>query len=169
MRTHSALALIFFVFVAFLGCQKSDDTPEDSAAMKPANNMKKMEWIVGTWQRETARGAMFENWKVVNDSVWEGMAYRVAGSDTIVLEKLSLVMRGDDIFYVPVVPHNPGPVYFRLIEQSDNDVKFINPEHDFPQTIIYRKISDDSIHAKIQGINEEEETTVDFYFKRTGK
>lgn len=149
-----------------LGCQKSDETQSNSAGKKSTNDLKKLEWILGTWQRETTHGLMFEDWKMINDSFWEGKSFRLAANDTIILEKLSLVVMDDNLFYVPVVSHNPGPVYFRMIEQSVDKAVFINPEHDFPQTIIYRRISDDSLHARIEGKNEGVESSVDFYLRR---
>ena len=149
-----------------LGCQKNDETQADSGGKKSTSDLKKLEWILGTWERETTHGMMFEGWKVINESFWEGKSFRLAANDTIILEKLSLVVMDDNLFYVPVVSHNPGPVYFRMIEQSADKAVFVNPEHDFPQTIIYRRISDDSLHARIEGKNEGVESSVDFYFRR---
>jgi hypothetical protein len=164
VKLHIVYALM--IGTILLGCQKSEDTEVDSGAKKSASDLKKLEWILGTWQRETTHGLMFEDWKVINESFWEGKSFRLAGNDTIILEKLSLVVMDDNLFYVPVVSHNPGPVYFRMIEQSADKAVFVNPEHDFPQTIIYRRISDDSLHARIEGKNEGEESSVDFYFRK---
>jgi len=167
--TNPFFASILMIVAIFLSCQKSDDAKTDSVQNKSTTDLRKLEWILGTWQRETSHGMMFENWKVINDNFWEGKAFRLAAKDTIILEKLSLVIMDDNVFYVPVVSHNSGPVYFRMIEQSKDKVVFVNPEHDFPQTIIYRKISDDSLHARIEGMNESVESGIDFYFERSEK
>lgn len=168
MIRRSQLQFFFIILMTIISmnCQKSDDAKTDSGKNQSTTDLKKLEWILGTWQRETSHGMMFENWKVVNDNFWEGKAFRLAANDTIILEKLSLVIMDDNVFYVPVVSHNPGPVYFRMIEQSKDKAVFVNPEHDFPQTIIYRRISGDSLHARIEGMNEGVETGMDFYFKR---
>lgn len=168
-KSNPHLSVIILILVISLNCQKSSDRKTNASEGEPAAALKNLEWIVGTWQRETSRGMMFENWKIINDNFWEGKSFRLAANDTIILEKLSLVIIDDNIFYVPVVSHNPGPVYFRMIEQSNDKIVFANPEHDFPQIIIYRKISDDSLHARIEGINEGVESAVDFYFKRVDK
>jgi hypothetical protein len=160
---------VLMIGIILLGCPKSDDTAVDTEGNVSSRDLGKLDWILGTWERKTSHGVMFEDWKVINDNFWEGKSFRLAANDTIILEKLSLVVLDDNVFYVPVVSHNPAPVYFRMIEQSKDKAVFVNPEHDFPQTIIYRKISDDSLHARIEGMNKGVESGVDFYFKRTDK
>jgi len=166
LRTHTACIPLALIFIISLSCQKSDETRLDSTEDSSISDLEKLEWIVGTWQRETSRGTMFEDWKVANDTLWQGKAFRLTEGDTLIIERLSLEIMRDEIFYVPVVPHNEGAVYFRMIEQSPEKVVFENPEHDFPQRIIYMKISDDSLHARIEGINEGVDSAVDFYYKR---
>ena len=165
-KSNAHFSVIILILFISLNCQKDGDRKSNANDGEPVAALKNLEWIVGTWQRETSRGITFESWKIINDNFWEGKAFRLAVNDTVILEKLSLVNIDDNIFYVPVVPHNPGSVYFRMIEQSDDKVVFVNPEHDFPQTIIYRKISDDSLHARIEGMNEGVELGLDFYFRR---
>ena len=166
MKIFKLLIYALIIWAILLGCQKSDDTQLDSGGKKSASDLKELEWILGTWERETSHGLMFEDWKVINATFWEGKSFRLAANDTIILEKLSLVVMDGNLFYVPVVSHNPGPVYFRMIEQTKGKAVFVNPEHDFPQTIIYRRISDDSLHARIEGKNKGEDSRVDFYFRR---
>jgi len=166
IRQATAIAIISAVVSNFVNCQKNDDSQMDPNQNKSEIHLENLEWIVGTWQRETSRGTMFEDWKVANDTLWQGKAFRLTEGDTLIIERLSLEIMRDEIFYVPVVPHNEGAVYFRMIEQSPEKVVFENPEHDFPQRIIYMKISDDSLHARIEGINEGVDSAVDFYYKR---
>ena len=158
--------VLISIVVIFLCCQKGIEKEKNMEDQKPVFALKNLEWIVGTWKQETSRGTTYESWQMINDSFWQGQDYRVTGIDTVVMEKLSLEITDDGVFYVPVVPHNEGAVYFKMIEQSPNKVIFENPAHDFPQRIIYMKISNDSLHARIEGINEGEESAVDFYFSR---
>ena len=59
--------------------------------------------------------------------------------DTTVLEAIELYHQDDHFWYVPVVPdqNNSLPVLFILISSEDNHFVFENPDHDFPQRIIY--------------------------------
>jgi hypothetical protein len=165
LRIHKAFIFVSLIIALGLGCQKSENTRMD-VVRSESTDLKDLEWIVGTWQRQTSRGTMYENWKMVNDTIWRGRAYRLAETDTMILEELSLEIRNDEIFYVPVVPHDKGAVYFKMIKKFPDTVIFENPDHDFPQRIIYMKMPNDSLHARIEGMDEGVETSTDFYFKR---
>lgn len=165
-RSSPGLFAFILMIVIFINCHENKGTEKNMRKSEPIATLKDMKWIIGTWQLETSRGTMYERWKMVNDSLWEGKGYRVAETDTMILEELSLEIIDDEVFYVPVVPHNEGAVYFKMIEKYPDKVVFENPEHDFPQRIIYMRMPNDSLHAIIEGMNKGIESGADFYFKR---
>jgi hypothetical protein len=57
-------------------------------------------------------------------------------------------------------------VYFRLVKQDSLTTVFENPVHDFPTRIIYRQVTPDSLHARIEGQRKGKETGFDFVFGR---
>lgn len=168
MPNKLTIGFIILILVVVVLCNRRNGGEGEMSAkyQKPVAILKSMEWIAGTWKQETSPGPTYESWRMINDSLWKGKGFRVSRTDTVLLEKLSLEVIDGEIFYVPVVPHNEGAVYFKMIEQSPNKVKFENPTHDFPQRIIYMKISNDSLHARIEGMNDGVETSMDFYFRR---
>ena len=168
-KLYSCLSILVVITFILFNCQKKSEREKAVSDSTTVTTLKNLEWIVGTWQQETSRGLMFETWKIISDSLWKGKAYHLVESDTMILETLSIEVKDDDIYYVPVVPHNKGAVYFKLIEQSDDKVIFENPEHDFPQRIIYIDTSNDSLHVRIEGSNKGVESGRDFYFKRVVK
>jgi hypothetical protein len=74
-------------------------------------------------------------------------------NDTISSESIQLVQEGDKLLYVPVVrKQNEGKrVVFTLSFSTDNQLVFENPQHDFPQKILYTLINNDSLLAEISG------------------
>jgi len=50
---------------------------------------------------------------------------------------------------------------------NKSEIAFENPEHDFPQHIIYRKVNADSLVAHIEGMEDGTEKHFDFPMKRT--
>jgi hypothetical protein len=49
-------------------------------------------------------------------------------------------------------PKSAPPMPFRLKELGPGQrVVFENPEHDFPQRILYWKTDDDALHARVEG------------------
>jgi hypothetical protein len=108
---------------------------------------------MGRWVNKSKEGLLIENWEKTNDSLYNGESYFVIAGDTLFSEKISLEQKGGDVYYIPVVrnQNNGKAVPFRMTLGDSTQMIFENKEHDFPQKIIYRKISKDSIVAEIYG------------------
>lgn len=126
------------------------------------------EWMLGTWmQKESADAISYEQWEKTSDTRYAGRAFTVVGSDTAFSESIELVVDGQDIYYKPNVSHNAGPVPFKMIEFSGQKAIFENPAHDFPKTIVYEMLND-TLHARIAGLNKGVFGAKDFYLTRLG-
>ncbi|MCL9807689.1 DUF6265 family protein [Flavobacterium amniphilum] len=117
------------------------------------NNLKKAEWLIGTWKNKTPKGSMFESWVKVNDFEFSGESYLVKKDGLFTLETISLVQEKDSLYYIPTVKdqNNGLPVRFALKTISDTKILFENQKHDFPQVISYTKVNSDSLVAEISG------------------
>jgi hypothetical protein len=62
--------------------------------------------------------------------------------------------------------NNQQPVYFKLISKEDGRYIFENKEHDFPQRVIYHLVSNDAVHARIEGVRNGQERGSDFKYSR---
>jgi hypothetical protein len=133
------------------------------------NDIKKAQWLIGTWQNETSRGIIYEKWTQVNENELAGKSFFINENDTIVFETIRLIQELDGLFYIPMVKNqNEGlPVRFALQSISDSTMVFENPEHDFPQIITYTKMNADSLVAEISGINNGQERKRMFPMKRS--
>jgi len=80
--------IIAILMVTSIGCQS--DKTSHSRVSKEDVTINDFNWLVGTWKRETRKGMLFESWKIVNDSLLSGFSYGVSGSDTTLLETLSI-------------------------------------------------------------------------------
>jgi hypothetical protein len=166
MKVTFAVVWIFYTLIlTLLSC--GTDKTNHAGASKNVVIINDFNWLVGTWKRETSKGMLFESWKMVDDSLLSGFSYGVTGSDTTLLETLSIENIKGDFFYIPVVEDNQGPVFFRLTEFDKNRYVFENPDHDYPQRIIYRKLGSDSLNARIEGTDEGKFQAVDFYFRKS--
>ena len=52
--------------------------------------------------------------------------------------------------------------------RSANELIFENPQHDFPQRVIYRLQTDGSLLGRIEGVSKGKEKAVDFPMTRAG-
>jgi hypothetical protein len=122
----------------------------------------------GVWVMKTKNGFLAERWDKINDSLLRNQAYKIVGTDTTLLEHVELNRIGAEINYISLVANenNGQAVLFKLTESKNGQFIFSNPQHDFPQRIIYHLISKDSLHAWIDGKLNGKEIKKDFYYTR---
>lgn len=135
---------------------------------EPQSEIKKAEWLIGTWENKTPGGSIYETWSKTNNDEFFGKSYMLKDKDTVVFETIRLVQQKDSLFYIPAVKNqnNGLPVRFGLKTISDTGLVFENPQHDFPQVISYTKINADSLVAEISGTKNGRERKQTFPMKR---
>ena len=137
---------------------------------KGKNKLTQLSWMLGKWQMQTNGGAIIEEWAKSSDSLWQGVSYAVSHyGDTQFAENIKLNYVNDQLVYLPTVSdqNENKEVSFAEKSFSDSLVVFENMDHDFPQRIIYKKISDTSILAAIEGIQNGQSRREEFaYIKK---
>jgi hypothetical protein len=130
--------------------------------------MQLFELTGGTWIMSVPEGFICEQWREVDDHHLKGRSFKIIGTDTTVLETMTLVEKDNHISYDPVVANNGNDknVNFPLASSQNNTFIFSNPQHDFPQRIIYQFVSKDSLHAWIDGKYNGKEIKKDYYYRR---
>jgi hypothetical protein len=140
---------IVFAFVGIAGLISCKNNSAESKYSK----LKKMDWLVGTWENKMPEGLLKETWAKENDSTYSGNAYFINPKDTVHFESIKLVQTGEDIHYIATATgqNNDEPVEFKLTSEIESTFIFENPAHDYPQKITYKKINDKSLVATISG------------------
>ena len=92
----------------------------------------------------------WEIWQQHEDGL-SGIGFTLNNGDTTFIEKLSIILNNDGLFYVADIPHNLAPTYFKLTNHKNDSWTFENPDHDFPKIITYRRISTSMMNCTIQG------------------
>lgn len=118
--------------------------------------LQKANWFLGRWKNNSPEGNLSESWVKQNDSTFNGESYFVIENDTVFAESIQLEERNNQLLYVVTVPNQneEKPVAFTLTKESSNQLIFENPNHDFPNTIIYNKVGKDSLVAEISGMKD---------------
>lgn len=124
--------------------------------------------LEGLWRMTTPMGPLFEEWKKLTDNHLTGKSYTVKGKDTIVLENIVLKEEGKQVYYIPTVKNqnNAKPVAFTMVSDTDESYVFEFMAHDYPQRIIYRFVTNDSVVARIEGNVKGKEKWSEFYYTR---
>ncbi len=136
--------------------------------IKHPGDIKKAEWLIGTWENKTPKGSIYETWSKEHDNEFSGKNYIVNGKDTLVFETIRLVQEQDGLYYIPTVKgqNNNSPVRFSTKTILEDQLVFENPEHDFPQIISYTRITADSLVAQISGSKNGQKREQAFPMKR---
>lgn len=132
------------------------------------NNMNELQQLTGTWRMQTAKRTIYESWQKAGSTSMLGRSFFIRGTDTVVMENIELSQKEKDIYYIPIVSNQNGgqPTSFKLVSSANKTFVFENPEHDFPQRVIYHLVSKDSVHAWIEGKNKGKDARSDFYYSR---
>jgi hypothetical protein len=125
--------------------------------------------LVGRWESTDARTQQIEEWAVDQGKDLRGKGFVMEGADTSYIEFLSIKFEGNTpVYSAQVSNQNKGDVIpFRMSAQSKDVIEFSNPEHDFPQKIVYRLQNDSMLQAYIEGPRNNSTTRVTFDFKRS--
>ena len=107
-------------------------------------------WLAGCWELRTATRVTTEMWMAPSGNVMLGASRTVSGGTTREFEFLRLSVRGDTLVYT-AIPSGQQQTDFKSVGSGASPLVFENPAHDFPQRIIYRRSSADSLVARIEG------------------
>jgi hypothetical protein len=110
----------------------------------------RLSWIAGCWEGRTANRVYTEQWMKPDGGLMLGMSRTVIGDRATEFEFLQIRQDGGGVAYV-AKPSRQAEASFKLVRQADREAVFENPEHDFPQRIIYRLQADGSLVARIEG------------------
>ena len=149
--------LILLLWIAYTQATSQD------VSKKTAENFKKLKWIEGTWLRTDNKPGQsgHERWLQSTPHELRGYGVTMKEQDTLFVEKLRILIREDNLYYVADVPENQQPVYFKLTEITNAGFVCENPDHDFPKKIAYQ-MERGVLTATISGAGK----SMSFLFKR---
>lgn len=149
MKNLVAIVLLCSLF----SCQRVYRNKKDKHATHD-HKLKQIGWMVGKWEMKTPEGTITEEWQQASDKQLTGISYMITqAGDTPFRESIKLNYEGDSLYYKPTVSNQNEGKEIQFSEKSiaDNIVVFENKRHDFPQRIIYKRTSDSTIVATIEG------------------
>lgn len=133
------------------------------------NPSKTFEFVLGSWEMQTPKGKIVEQWSEGADKILKGKSYRInAKGDSVLSETLQIRKIGKDLFYCSTVANqNDGKeVCFKLISTKDRIYIFEDKDHDFPQRIVYQNLGKNEMLAWIEGELNGKSRKSEFRYKR---
>ncbi|MBP6834360.1 MAG: hypothetical protein KA978_26475 [Deltaproteobacteria bacterium] len=77
----------------------------------------------------------------------------IVGERTVFFEFLRVEATGAGIVYI-AMPRGGAATSFRLESASGTEAVFVNPDHDFPSRIVYRRAADGALVTRVEGVED---------------
>ncbi len=137
-----------------------------ACTLKPKPMIQHPHFLPGLWE-STGNIRLFEEWWIINDSNLAGRSFSNNGNDTLLLETMELKQTGGKWFYVALVAgqNESRAVSFTMTDAADAMV-FENPDHDYPNRIIYKLEADTLLYARTE--NMASNKVKEFSFRKIG-
>jgi hypothetical protein len=132
--------------------------------MADDGSLEPVAWLAGTWL--TDDGETEEVWTTPRGGTMLGVNRTVVAGVLRHFEHLRIASEEGAIFY-HASPVRQAPARFRLVEQGERLV-FEDPEHDYPQRIVYRRLAVDRLEAGIEGSDEGRPKSSRWPMRRSG-
>lgn len=140
--------------IVFSSCGNENQTTENSS--ENVINIESVRFLEGVWVDRKTFGFkepptyIMEKWTSYPDSL-SGAGYSLIGSDTVLMEYISIQMINDKLTYI-ARPNGQSMVSFSLIESGNGQFVFENKANDFPQKLLYQKLPNDSLSITLEGV-----------------
>lgn len=173
-RPSSTLPAIALCMMLVLSAHPQAQTATPAAAVAPVADgatIGAMAWLSGCWTGIVNQRAFREQWSPLQGGMMLGTGHTVHQGKTQSYEQLRLEARPDGVYYV-ALPSGQKEAAFKLVSTTTDDrdliFTFANPEHDFPQRIIYRQGTEGWLYATIEGKMKGEDRKVIYPMRRVG-
>ena len=116
------------------------------------HSVSELSWLSGHWRTPSnGKSQVEEHWTEPAGASMIGMGRTVQGERTTEFEFLRIDQRADGIYYVATLNGRCPATDFKLVQLTESEVIFANPQHDFPKRIIYKRAGPDTVTASIDG------------------
>jgi hypothetical protein len=135
-------------------------------AQTPKPTVNDLSWLSGCWEANRNGREISEQWMKPSGQIMLGMGRTVANRKTVEFEFMQIREDKDGNLYYVAKPSGQAEAAFKLIKLENRGAVFENPEHDFPQRVMYRLQPDGSLIARIEGTVKGQARGIDYPMKR---
>ncbi len=123
-------------------------------------------WLTGCWASTTGEPGSGEQWSAPAGGSMLGTGRTIKDSKTVAYEFLVIHETSDGGVVYIASPNGEGKTAFGLVFLEKRAAIFENPNHDFPQRLIYKLEQDGTLSARIEGKVKDEQRGVGFAMKK---
>ncbi|NCF72890.1 MAG: hypothetical protein GWP67_05230 [Gammaproteobacteria bacterium] len=131
-----------------------------------AENISNLTWLSGCWAYDDQDSGSGEYWMSPAGGTMLAVSRSVRDGRTVAFEYLRISEDDEHSLILFASPSGQSQGQFYLASLTDKEIVFENPEHDFPQRIIYRLRDNDRLLGRIEGQSDGQPVGVDFPMTR---
>jgi hypothetical protein len=139
--------------------------PTPARAAATTESLSRISWMIGCRAGIEAAPGTIERW-TSDGAEMHGISESGAVPDRRVLERMTIAVTKDGTLEFTASPRGQDTATFTMTGLTDDEIVFENPDHDFPQRLIYRLISESELLGRIEGDIDGQERSVDFPMRR---
>ncbi|MGQ0760645.1 MAG: DUF6265 family protein [Acidobacteriota bacterium] len=137
-----------------------------ASAQSPNRTLNDLSWLAGCWEANIRGREVNEQWMKPAGGIMLGMARTVAQGKAAEFEFTQIREDKDGAIYYVAKPSGQPEASFILLKLQNKEAVFENPQHDFPQRIIYRLQPDGSLFARVEATVKGQTRGIDYPYKR---
>ena len=131
-----------------------------------AQPVERMAWLAGCWRGDFGEAGTVEQWLQPAGGIMLGMSRTVRQGKTADYEFMQLRQLPNGVLAFVPQPSGRPPTVFQLVSMSALEAVFENPEHDFPQRVVYSRPEESRLLARIEGTRNGANRRIEFNFSR---
>jgi hypothetical protein len=121
-----------------------------------------LDWLAGYWLSCDEGVEVSETWSNRRGGIMLGTSI-TSGDDSFGWEQTRIEADdGELVFHAQ--PRSQPPAAFRLVRSAPGEAVFENPDHDFPQRVIYRR-NGDRLTGRIEGRSGGREQAMEWHYR----
>lgn len=122
--------------------------------------------LAGCWEQIVPNGRTVEQWMSEEGGLLLGMSRTVRDGKAREYEFLRIDRDPTGKLRYVAQPSGQAEATFMLKSLTEDTVVFENPQHDFPQRILYKRVDKDTLVARIEGSVAGKARSADFPYRR---
>jgi hypothetical protein len=147
--------------------------PASPPTRGPVVELEKLNWLMGVWRHIPGEEFEFEqHWSSPVDDSMMGM-FRLVSDEKVVVYEFLLLEKLPEGLFLRIRHYRPGmlevsrfPYRLKLIEESDRQLVFENPDGNHPKRITYRRLGAGRMDVLVESIEEGKATTFQLRFQQ---
>lgn len=135
-------------------------------SLSAAADISRLSWMSGCWAYDDAEPGSGEYWMPPIGGTMFAVSRSIRDSRTVAFEYLRIEESAEGSLALFASPSGQSPARFDMVSLTNNEVVFENPEHDFPQRMVYSLTQDGRLIGRIEGQSNGRPKSIDFPMSR---